>query len=127
MALCLQYRAVAYIDQHEREIGRRRARDHVARVLHVARSVGNDELAARRGEVTVGHVDGDALFALGAQAVGEQCEVDVIGAHLGRGPFDRLELILEDRFRVVEKAADERRLAVVYGARCGEAQQLHQK
>jgi hypothetical protein len=37
--------------------------------------VGDDELALGRGEVAVGHVDGDALLALGAQAVGEQREV----------------------------------------------------
>ncbi len=38
--------------------------------------------AAPGGEVAVGDVDGDALLALGAQAVGEQREVD--GAGLGR-------------------------------------------
>ena len=38
--------------------------------------VGDDELAPRRGEVAIGHVDGDALLALGLQAVGEQGEVD---------------------------------------------------
>ena len=33
--------------------------------------VADDELAPVGGEVAVGHVDGDALFALGRQAVGE--------------------------------------------------------
>jgi hypothetical protein len=37
----------------------------------VARRVGQDERALRRGEVAVGDVDRDALLALGAQAVGE--------------------------------------------------------
>ena len=39
--------------------------------------VGDDELAPRGGEVAVGDVDRDALLPLGAQAVGEQREVDV--------------------------------------------------
>ena len=35
-------------------------------------------LPLRRGEVPVRHVDGDALLALGAQAVGEEREVDLL-------------------------------------------------
>ena len=58
--------AVARVDQQDRDVGRRRAGRHVARVLLVARRVGEDELAPRRGEVAVGDVDGDALLALGA-------------------------------------------------------------
>ena len=42
--------------------------------------------------------------------------------------LDRLELVLEDRLRVVEQPPDERGLAVVDGPGGGEAQQLsHQK
>ena len=72
--------ALAGVDEHEREVGGRRAGDHVARVLHVPGRVGDDELAARRREVAVRDVDGDALLALGAQAVGEQREVGVVEA-----------------------------------------------
>jgi hypothetical protein len=42
----------------------------------VARRVGDDVLARAGREVAVGDVDGDALFALGLQAVGEQRQVD---------------------------------------------------
>ena len=49
---------------------------HVAGVLDVARGVGDDEFTRGRGEVAVGDIDRDALLALGAQAVGEQREVD---------------------------------------------------
>ena len=38
--------------------------------------VGDDEAPPRRREVAVGDVDRDALLALGAQAVGQQREVD---------------------------------------------------
>jgi hypothetical protein len=48
----------------------------------VARTVGDDEPPPRRREVAVGDVDGDALLALGAQAVGQQREVDLAVAAL---------------------------------------------
>jgi hypothetical protein len=63
-------------EQHQR-VGVARAGGHVARVLLVARRVGDDELAPRRREVAVGDVDGDALLALGFEAVGEQREVEL--------------------------------------------------
>ena len=71
--------AVARVDEQDRDVGRRRAGRHVARVLLVARRVGEDELAARGREVAVGDVDRDALLALGPQAVGEEREVDRAG------------------------------------------------
>src|SRR3990172_147000 len=60
------------VKQDDGEVGGGRAGDHVAGVLLVARGVGDDEAAAGRGEVPVGHVDGDALLALGLEAVGEE-------------------------------------------------------
>jgi hypothetical protein len=88
----------------------------------VPRGVGDDELALRRGEVAVGDVDGDTLFALGLEAVGEEGEVDVFVATAARGLLHRFELVLEDRFGIVKQAADEGGLAVVDGAGGGEAQ-----
>ena len=117
--------ALAGVDEHEREVGGRRAGDHVARVLHVAGGVGDDELAPRRGEVAVRDVDGDALLALGPQAVGEQREVRVVEAAVAARALDRLELVLEDLLRLEQQPADQRALAVVDRARGGEPQQLH--
>ena len=118
---------LAGVDEHEGEVGRRVPGHHVAGVLDVAGRVGDDELPRRGGEVPVGDVDGDALLALGPQAVGQQGQVGVLVAPLAAHPLDRLELVLEDGLRVVEQPADERALAVVDRARGGEAQQLHQK
>lgn len=56
-------------------IGGRCARYHVAGVLFVSGRVGDDEFALGRGEIAVGDIDGDALFALGGKAVGEAGEV----------------------------------------------------
>ena len=119
--------ALAGVDEHQAEVGGRGAGDHVAGVLHVAGGVGDDELALGGREVAVGHVDGDALLALGAQAVGEQREVGVVVAAGLRGRLDGLELVLEDRLRVEQQPADEGGLAVVDGAGGGEPEQVHQK
>ena len=86
--------------------------------------VGELEAAARRDERAVGDVDRDPLLALGAQAVGEEREVDVVVAAAARRVLDVLELVDEDLLRVVEQPADQRRLAVVDRARGDEAQQL---
>jgi hypothetical protein len=90
----------------------------------VAGRVGDDELAPRGVEVAVGDVDRDALLALGAQAVREQREVRVAVPAALRAQLDLLELVLEDRLGVVKQPADQRGLAVVYGAGGGEANQL---
>jgi hypothetical protein len=75
-------------------------------------------------EVPVCDVDRDALLALRSQPVGEEGEVDVaVAAPAGR-LLDVLELVLEDRLGVVEKPADERRLAVVDRSGCREADEL---
>jgi hypothetical protein len=87
--------------------------------------VGQDERPPRRREVAVGDVDRDALLALGAQAVGEQREVDrAVAVAPPRGLLDLLELVGQDRLGVVEQAADERRLAVVDGAGRGQAEEI---
>ncbi len=124
MAAGLLADALARVDQHDRQVGGRGAGDHVARVLLVARGVGDDELAPRGLEVAVGDVDRDPLLALGAQAVGQQRQVEVaVAAALG-GLLDVLELILEDRLGVVQQPPDQGRLAVVDRARGGDPQQL---
>jgi hypothetical protein len=92
----------------------------------VPRRVGDDELAPVGGEVAVGDVDRDALLALGLQAVGEQCEVEVLAGRAEplRRLLRRREHVVEDLLAVVEHAADQRRLAVVDAAAGQQPQQL---
>ena len=73
----LREHAEARVDQDDGDVGGRRARRHVARVLHVPGRVGDDELAPLGREVAVRDVDRDALLALGLEAVGEEREVDL--------------------------------------------------
>ena len=66
--------------------------------------------------MAVGHVDGDALLALGLETVGEQGEVHFADRDRGAAPARLpgvLELVLGDGARLSEKPADEGRLAVV--------------
>ncbi len=93
VALGLREHALARVDEHDRQVGRRGARDHVARVLLVAGRVGDDEAPLRRGEVAVRDVDRDPLLALRAQTVGQQRQVEEVVAHPLAGLLDVLELV----------------------------------
>ena len=72
MPACLCQHALGGVNQNHRDIRCGGSGDHVSRVLLVARSVRNDKLAMIRAEKTVGHVDCNALFALGCKAVYQQ-------------------------------------------------------
>jgi hypothetical protein len=91
----------------------------------VAGRVGDDEAPPRGGEVPVGDVDGDALLALGGEAVDQQREVErlALRAVAARILRERGELVLGQRARLVQQAADQRALAVVDAAAGEEAQQ----
>jgi hypothetical protein len=83
------------VDEQHDHIGGRGAGDGVAGVLDVARAVREDETPCRGSEIAVGDVDGDALLALGPQAVGEQCEVGPGEPTVTGYPLDRGELVGE--------------------------------
>ncbi|MNG14796.1 hypothetical protein D3C84_985820 [compost metagenome] len=92
----------------------------------MARGVGNDELALGRGEVTVGHVDGDALLALGLQAIDQQRQVDIVtgGADFFRIAGNGFQMVFVDHLGVVQQAPDQGALAVVDVTAGQKAQQL---
>ena len=107
--------AAAGIDEHDCQIGRRGSGRHVAGVLLVTRCIGDDELALRRREEAIGHVDRDALLAFRFEPVDQQREIDVLAgrAVLPGILLERGKLVLEDQLRVVEQPSDQRRLAVI--------------
>ncbi|MNF59829.1 hypothetical protein D3C84_414280 [compost metagenome] len=117
--------AASGVDHHHGHVGRGGTGHHVAGVLLMAWGIGNDKLAQFRGEKTVGHVDGNALFALGGQAVHQQREVQfaTLGAVFFRVGLQRFHLVFEEHFRIVEQASDQRALAIVHAATGNEAQQ----
>ncbi len=121
---------LAGVDEHDDGIRGGRAGHRVLGVLHVPGAVREDEAAAVRGEVAVGDVDGDALLALGTQAVGQQGQVDRLvparqpaEAAVRGGAGDGVELVGEDRLGVVQEPAHQGGLAVVDRSGGGEAEQ----
>jgi hypothetical protein len=97
---------------------------HVAGVLLMAGCIGDDEFAPRGGEVTIGHIDGDALLALGAEAVGEQRKVQAAGRLIRGDLADGGQLVFVDAFGIVEQPPDEGALTIGHAAGRGEAEKL---
>ena len=76
VAARLHQHALARINEDDHQVGGAGSGHHVARVLLVAGCVADDEFALGRGEIAIRHVDGDALLALGLQAISEQRKID---------------------------------------------------
>jgi hypothetical protein len=114
------------IDQKHGEVAIRGSGRHVARVLHVARRVGDDEFPPRGREIAIGDVDGDLLLALGLEPVDQQRKIKRPTPRPVRAPRVVLgapHLVLVDELRVVEQSADQRALAVVDAAAGEKAEQ----
>ena len=102
--------AGACIHEDDGEIGGGAAGNHVSRVLLVSRSVGNDELAFVGGEVAIGNVNGDALFALRLQSVAEEGIVNLSRTGISDTAGITLEgrkLVFIEFFRVEKETTDE--------------------
>src|SRR5690349_23563745 len=59
----------AGVNQQNRSLRRRGSSRHIEGVLFVSWRIGNNEAAGCRGKKSVRGIDGDALLALGLQAV----------------------------------------------------------
>jgi hypothetical protein len=125
VAACLREHALARVHHEHGGVCRGSAGDHVARVLLVARRVGHDELAPLGGEEAVGHIDRDALLALGGQAIDEQGEVQrlALRAPLARVGVQGGQVVFEEQLALEQQPPDKRALAVVHAAAGDEAQQ----
>src|SRR4029077_7277963 len=83
-----------------------------------------DEFSAWRFKIAIGHVNRNALFALGAQTVSQQRKI-----HGARGAIDAAflhsgKLILEHGLGVMKQPANQRRFAIIHAAGRRESQQL---
>src|SRR5215831_10382579 len=116
--------ALGGVHQNDRKIGRGGAGGHVARVLFVARRVRYDKLASRRAKVTVSDINGDSLFALGAQAIGQQRKIERPSRTVDLALLHRSDLVFVDGFRVMKQSPDQRGLAIIHAARGGKAQKV---
>ncbi len=120
----LRLQSARGIHQNHRQIRRRRAGSHVARVLFMARRIGNDEFPRRRFEIAVGDVDGDALLAFRAQPVGEEREIDGAAGTIEAAVPHRSQLIFVHGLGIVKEPSDQRGLAVIYTAGRRKAQHI---
>ncbi len=97
----------------------------------MARAIGNDEIAGRAGEVTIGDIDRDALFALGAEAIDKQGEIRFPASSPDDSAIlvERRQLVVGHFAQIMEQASDQRRFAVVDATAGDEAKERarHQK
>jgi hypothetical protein len=116
----LGHNSLAGVDENNGQVRGGSSGHHVARVLLVARSVGDDEFAFQRSEIAIGNVDGNPLLALRLQAVGEQGQIQTVQASApGRALYGG-KLIFENGFRIVQQPPDQRAFAVIDAARGNE-------
>ena len=110
--------ALARIHEDDGEIGCGAACNHVACILLMSRGVGDDELTLVRGEIAVGHIDGDAFLALCLEAVKQQGIVDAVAgiADALAVALEGCELVVVEFLGIEEEAPDEGALAVIDGA-----------
>ncbi|MNT18084.1 hypothetical protein D3C72_1532660 [compost metagenome] len=65
------------VNQQNCQIAGGSAGRHIAGVLLMPRGIGDNKFALFSREIAIGHVNGDALLALGLQAVDQQCQIEL--------------------------------------------------
>ncbi len=70
--------AFTRINQDDRQITGRGAGGHITGILLVARRVSNNKFALIGREITIRHIDGNALLALRLQTINQKCQVNLI-------------------------------------------------
>ena len=105
----------ACIHKNDCRIGCRAAGNHIAGVLLVSRSVGDDKLSVVGAEIAISHINGDALLALRLQSVEEQRIVDVLAGITATlaVALKRIELVFINLLTVEKESTDECRFSVV--------------
>ena len=73
----------------------------------MAWSVSNNECALGCREIAIRHVNGDALFAFGAQTISQQGQVQRSVAITGARFFNGRQLIFKNSFRVMQQSANQ--------------------
>ncbi len=122
VALGLFHHAIAGIDEQDDDFRRGHACDRISGVLHVTWGIRKDETALVSGEIPVGDVNGNALFAFGAQAVDKQRKIQTIEAAFRRGRCHGFQLVRQHRLGVMQQTPHECGLAVVHRTSGADAQ-----
>jgi hypothetical protein len=115
--------ALACVDEQHNHVRGGGAGHRVPGVLHMPRAIGEDELPCRSGEVAIRHIDGDALLALGTQAIGEQSKISSIETPAPAHLLDMIKSVSQHRIGVEQQPTDQRGFPIVNRARRGKPQQ----
>ena len=100
------------VDDQDRAVGLRGARDHVAQELGVAGRVDQHHVTRTGAEANLRGVDGDALVALGLQRIEKKRPFERHAAPRADG-FEHFKLALGQAAGFVQQAADEGGFAVI--------------
>ena len=92
----------------------------------MAWSIGDDEFPFGGREISVSHIDRDALFSLGPQAVGNQRRVELsTGGSMNLAfVFKLRKLILVDHLAIVQETSNQGAFPIVDAAASNEPKQL---
>src|SRR5262249_4833408 len=120
----LCHHAVSCIDENHRQIAVAGAGDKISRVLFVAWRVRDDEFSLCRRKVAICDVNGDALFALGLQAICQQRKIDAFAAAAFIFALRAFDLVLKCALCFDEQPPDESRFSVVDIAGGGEPKNI---
>ena len=107
---CLGDDSCACITKDDGQVGRRATGYHVAGILLMSRSVGDDELALVGAEIAIGYIDGDAFLALCLQSVEQQSIVNLACACISHTlgiALQSLELVFIKLLAIKQKTSDE--------------------
>ena len=104
--------AFGRIDHQQRGVGLRRAGDHVAQKLGMARRIDQDDVARWGAQADLAGIDGDALITLGLQRVEQERPFERHAAARAHR-LERVELAVGQAAGLMQQAADQGRLAVV--------------
>ena len=98
---------------------------HVTGILFMARCVRHNKLTLIRGEETIGHVNGDALFAFRLQTIQQQRIVNIaaLGADFFGIRFKGGQLIFKNQLGIPKQTPDQRAFAIIHRATSDETQQ----
>ncbi len=99
----------AGIHQDNRQIGGGGAGDHVAGILFVTGSIGDNKFTFRGGKITISHIDGDPLLPLSFEPVKQQGVVYLTtnAAHPLAITLESGQLVVIQQLAVIQQAADE--------------------
>ncbi len=118
MSHCLFQHTFPCIDQNDRHISSTCSGYHIACVLDMSRSVGDNKFSGRCCKIPVSHINGNSLFPFCPQSVSKQRKINILLAQAFTRLDNMFHLIFKYRFAVIKKSSDQCTLTVI-NTSCG--------